>query len=99
MKETQLKIVKDQLLKYGEVSRNWCFRLRPKAIARLASRINDLKREGWVFTTEKREGDFVYKAAYIPKQEKLVREVDIAIEDLKRRMERPLNLPAQLSLI
>lgn len=68
MKNTQLKIVKDQLLSYGEVSRNWCL---ARKLTRLASRINDLKKEGWVFFPGfKREGDYVYKVADIPAWDK-----------------------------
>jgi hypothetical protein len=66
MKETQLKIVKDQLLKCGEVSRNWCLSQR---LTRLASRILDLKKEGWTFKDpQKRNGDYFYILDYSPEK-------------------------------
>lgn len=67
MKKTQLKMIKDQLLTYGEVSRNWCL---SKYCSRLGARINDLKRQGWTFETEKRGGDFVYIAIQVPVKDK-----------------------------
>jgi hypothetical protein len=63
MKNTQLKMIKDQLLLTGEVSRNWCLQ---RYCSRLGARIMDLKKEGWVFTTEKRNGDYVYKLEAYP---------------------------------
>ncbi len=67
MKKTQLQMIKNQLLTYGEVSRNWCL---SKFISRLSARIDDLEKEGWTFETEKRGGDFVYIAIQIPAGEK-----------------------------
>jgi phage pi2 protein 07 len=63
MKKSQLTWIKEQLLKHGEISRNTCLR---NYISRLSARILDLEKDGWVFTTEKRKGDFVYKASHIP---------------------------------
>ena len=59
MTQTQLQQIRSQLLRNGEVSRNWALR---NYISRLASRINDLKNEGMEFEKpEKRNGDYVYK--------------------------------------
>lgn len=66
--KTDLVLIKNQLLNYGEVSRNWC--LREIFCSRLAARINDLKRQGWTFETETRGGDFYYIAVQIPESEK-----------------------------
>jgi hypothetical protein len=73
MKKSQLTWIKEQLLKHGEISRNTCLR---NYISRLSARILDLEKDGWVFTTEKRGGDFVYKAAFIPEDERFNFAVD-----------------------
>jgi hypothetical protein len=65
--KSDLELIKNQLLTYGEVSRNWC--LREIFCSRLAARIQDLKRQGWTFETEKRGGDFYYKAMQVPASE------------------------------
>jgi uncharacterized protein (UPF0305 family) len=43
-KQTQLKMIKNKLLKTGYVSRNWCLR---RYISRLSARILDLKNAGY----------------------------------------------------
>jgi hypothetical protein len=63
MKKTQLEWIKEQLLTTGEISRNYCL---ARYCSRLSARILDLEKEGWLFTTEKRNGDYVYKAINIP---------------------------------
>lgn len=66
---TQLQMIKDQLNATGEVSRNWCLQ---RYCSRLGARIEDLEKEGWVFTTETRkksdeeQGDYVYKLVSKP---------------------------------
>ena len=56
--KTQMQFVIDTLQTKGEISRNECLR---NYFSRLGARINDLKRMGWQFETEKRNGDYVYK--------------------------------------
>lgn len=68
MKKTQLEMIKEQLLITGEISRNYCL---ARYCSRLSARILDLEKEGWVFTTEKRNGDYFYIANYIPVIDKL----------------------------
>lgn len=58
MEKTQEQIVKDRIDEAGEVSRNWCLR---HFITRLAAIISNLKAQGYIFETERREGDYVYK--------------------------------------
>jgi hypothetical protein len=60
---TQLQMIIDKLNATGEVSRNWCLQ---RYCSRLGARIEDLEKAGWVFTTEKREGDYVYKVVRKP---------------------------------
>lgn len=48
----------DKLKQDGEISRNYCLR---NYISRLGARINDLKKMGFEFETENRDGDYVYK--------------------------------------
>lgn len=58
MKKTQIKIVDNQLNKYGYISRNWCLR---KFISRLSAIIYDLKKKGYQFEIERKYNDYVYK--------------------------------------
>ncbi|MFA6314947.1 MAG: hypothetical protein WC648_01075 [Candidatus Paceibacterota bacterium] len=58
MKQTQLNFIKEQLLRTGEISRNFCLR---NYISRLGARIDNMKREGYSFDVERRDGDYVYK--------------------------------------
>ena len=69
---SQLDFIKLRLQEKGEVSRNECLRAY---IGRTASRLNDLKKLGWIFETETRptikpDGskgkDFVYKLVSKP---------------------------------
>lgn len=55
---TQLSIVKEYLQTTGEVSRNTCIRIH--FVTRLDALINQLKKKGWEFTTEDRNGDYIY---------------------------------------
>lgn len=66
MKKSQLEWIKEQLLTTGEISRNYCL---ARYCSRLSARILDLEKEGWVFETEKRSGDYVYKALQVPMNE------------------------------
>jgi len=62
---TQLEIVINYLQTTGEVSRNTC--IREHYITRLGAIINNLKKKGWEFTTEDRNGDYIYKLVRQPK--------------------------------
>jgi len=55
---TQLQIVTDYLQTTGCVSRNVC--IREHYITRLGAIVNNLKKKGWEFKTEDRNGDYVY---------------------------------------
>jgi hypothetical protein len=55
---TQIDFIMDKLKQDGEISRNYCLR---NYISRLGARINDLKKIGFEFETENRDGDYVYK--------------------------------------
>ena len=57
MKISQLDYVVNTLLERGEITRNQCLR---NYISRLGAIIDRLKRMGWNFTTERRNGDYVY---------------------------------------
>lgn len=61
---TQLEIVKQYLQTTGECSRNQCIRLH--YITRLGALIDRLKKKGWEFTTEDRNGDYIYKLVKDP---------------------------------
>lgn len=54
-KATQLQYVKDKLREQGYITRNQCLKLY---ITRLASRIDDLKSEGWVLKGETLKTEF-----------------------------------------
>lgn len=61
--KTQLQMIIHELVTNGEVSRNWCL---ARYCSRLGARIQDLKKQGWLFETETRNGDYFYIATYIP---------------------------------
>lgn len=63
MKATQALWVKEQLKAYGEISRNSCLKA---FISRLGAIVQKLENEGYVFTTERRDGDYVYKLVTVP---------------------------------
>lgn len=74
-KQGQINLIKSILREKGQISRNWALNNR---IGRLASRMTDLKNDGWEFETKKIgqdlkngiQGDFIYKLSktpYIPK--------------------------------
>lgn len=63
MKSTQKNRIAKRLLERGEISRNECLR---NYISRLGARIQDLENEGWVFETETRGGDYIYKLTHSP---------------------------------
>lgn len=69
MKETQLQKIKNQLLTYGFVSRNWCLSWY---CTRLGARIIDLKKEGFKFEIEHRGGDYVYKMVKDPTEDEFI---------------------------
>jgi hypothetical protein len=62
MKKSQLKIIRDKLIKTGIVSRNWCLK---RYISRLSARIADLKNAGYLITGSNKKTknglDYVYK--------------------------------------
>ena len=60
---TQIEFIRRELYQQGHISRNYCLR---HYITRLTSRINDLKREGWAFKTERYNGDYVYHVTHNP---------------------------------
>ncbi len=76
--KTKYQTVVEQLIKRGEVSRNWCLN---RYISRLGAIIRDLVNAGWKFddrTSEtgqtiirghwtKGKGDYVYKLVAFPK--------------------------------
>lgn len=66
---TQLEWVKNELESTGRVSRNNALR---NYFSRLAARIADLEAEGWVFTTEKQGGDYVYVLVSRPAAKTLI---------------------------
>jgi hypothetical protein len=57
MKAVKWPIIYRYLDQYGEISRNQAL---SNYISRLASRIKDLEKHGWIFRTEQRDGDYVY---------------------------------------
>ena len=65
--KTQLEMIKQRLIEDGYISRNWCLR---NYIGRLASRMDDLHREGWQtegsFIKTDRGLDYIYKLIRIP---------------------------------
>ena len=64
----QRDIVIKQLKDYGEVDRNKM--IREQYITRLGAIMYQLKKEGWEFETEQRDGNYVYKLISTkPKQE------------------------------
>ncbi len=58
MKQSQLDFIKSELRNNKEISRNFCL---SNYISRLGARIDDLEKDGWVFETERRDGNYVYK--------------------------------------
>ncbi len=67
---TQHSFIKQVLRDKGEVSRNFAL---SQFISRLGAIICDLKKEGWEFDIERRNGDYVYKL----KQAPVIRKVEI----------------------
>lgn len=57
--QTQLERVRGRLLKVGFITRNQCLSQVP-AITRLAARIDDLKKEGFIFKEEDSGRDYTY---------------------------------------
>ena len=57
-KHTQLNWIKKILQETGQISRNLCLQ---NYLSRLGARIVDLKKEGWIFETERKNGDYIYK--------------------------------------
>jgi len=62
-KITQLEFVRDQILKTGRISRNFCLQ---NFITHLGSRIWDLRKEGFMFEVERDGHDYIYIATRIP---------------------------------
>ena len=60
---TQLEKIREQLLKNGRISRNFCLR---NYISRLGARIIDLKKEGFEFNAHNEGGDYVYEVVKMP---------------------------------
>jgi hypothetical protein len=67
---TQHSFIKQVLRDKGEVSRNFAL---SQFISRLGAIICDLKKDGWEFDIERRNGDYVYKL----KQAPVIRKVEI----------------------
>ena len=67
---TQHSFIKQVLRDKGEVSRNFAL---ANYISRLGAIICDLKKDGWEFDIERRNGDYVYKL----KQAPVIRKVEI----------------------
>ena len=67
-RKTQREWIREQLDLYGEISRNQCLL---QFIARLAPRIQELEEEGYVFETEHRGGDYVYRVVKLPAAKQL----------------------------
>ena len=63
MKQSQKDRIIKRLLERGEISRNECLR---NYISRLGAYIVILKKEGWEFETEERNGDYIYRATKTP---------------------------------
>ena len=64
---SQQKFIKRVLRDKGEVSRNFAL---SNFISRLGAIICSLRKDGWEFDVERRDGDYIYKlkkAPYIPK--------------------------------
>lgn len=87
---TQLQLIKEHLIVYGEISRNWCL---ARYISRLGARINDLKKKGWSFETETRNGDYFYIAHTIPANEKVLK------REVPEKYRREIISPIQKTLI
>jgi Helix-turn-helix domain len=64
MRDSQLQRIVRLLRHNGKVSRNECISLGISF--RLAARIDDLKRQGWEFSTKEAGGDFTYHVALDP---------------------------------
>lgn len=56
--KTQEEFVLSCLKTHGEISRNHCLR---NYITRLSAIIYNLRKEGYDFTVERRDGDYIYK--------------------------------------
>ena len=81
---SQLKFIRDILLEHKEISRNFCLK---HYITRLGARINDLKKEGMIFRTERKNGDFIYHLLEEKKEfEQAMAEWEH--ENLHKRMEK-----------
>lgn len=63
--KSQEEKVLAQLKETGEVSRNWCLQ---RYITRLSAIIYNLKKDGYDFEIERRDGDYVYKVNPVPKE-------------------------------
>jgi len=68
-RETHIQVISGLLERDGRISRNQCLSMY---ISRLASRIDDLERAGWVFRTERAiNGDYVYHLVSKPAPKQL----------------------------
>jgi hypothetical protein len=67
-KHTQLAWIIRALEGDGQISRSQCLSM---FISRLASRIDDLERQGWVFAAEKQGRDYVYRVERRPAPEQI----------------------------
>jgi hypothetical protein len=64
VKKSQNERIKIKLARSGFVSRNECLSQFP-AITRLGARIDDLEKQGYVFTTENTGRDYIYRLVSI----------------------------------
>jgi hypothetical protein len=67
--QSQRNFIKRVLRDKGEVSRNFAL---SQFISRLGAIICDLRKEGWEFDIERRNGDYVYKLKQAPIIRKVV---------------------------
>jgi len=75
--KSQKERVIGQLLNTGRISRNLCLQ---NFISRLSAIIQVLESEGWIFETDRKEGDYIYFVRFCPyKKEQLTNPVTGAI--------------------
>ena len=67
MKLSQKERILMKLQQEGYISRNEC--VRSFLSYRLAARIDDLRREGYEFETEEKDGDFIYRLKSKPEKQ------------------------------
>jgi Helix-turn-helix domain len=66
--KSQVDIIAGILEREGRITRNQCLRMY---ISRLAARVADLEKDGWVFRTKKVGNDYEYRVVERPKARQL----------------------------